>query len=135
MAAAATADAIDTGERDRWVAELGELIGEIAGWARDAGWDVDVTTVRREEADLGEYDAPALRLGRPGGRVYVTPVARRIMGGQGRVDLEAFPGLTRLALVRRGGRWRLRTDHGVDWPRPWSKRTLAEVLDALARAA
>ena len=129
-----TALAINVAKRDQWVADLDDLTGEIAGWAERAGWDVRRTSVEREEGDLGCYDAPALVLGRPGDRVYVTPVARNVGGADGRVHLEAFPGLTQLVLVRRGGSWRLRTEHAVDWPKPWSEDTLVEALDLLAKA-
>ena len=128
------ANAVDVAERDQWIADLDTLMTDIQSWAEAAGWDVRRKLIDREESGLGEFQAPALTLGRPGDRIYAVPTARHILGGDGRVDLEAFPGITRLAIVRRKGKWQLRTDQGVVWPKPWSKQTLAEVLDALAKA-
>ena len=129
-----TALAVNVTKRDQWVADVGRLMDEIAAWAARGGWDVHPTTVEREESELGPYDAAALTLGRPGDRLYAVPVARNVAGAEGRVHLEAFPGLTRLALIRRGGEWRLRTEEGVDWPKAWSQQSLVEALDLLARA-
>ena len=122
-------------KRDEWITEVNRFVDEVAAWAESAGWDVSRKIVTRNEYELGEYDVPSLSLGRPGDRVYLAPVARNITGADGRFDLEAFPGLTKLAIIRRGGRWHLRTDRGVDWPKNWSCDTLLQALDLLAKAA
>lgn len=31
-------------------------------------------------------------------------------------------------LVRKQGNWRVRTDSGIDWPKPWSRETFVELF-------
>jgi hypothetical protein len=124
MANAATADV--THLRAKWIAELSRLMSQIEKWALAEGWLV----ARRErelcEEPLGMYSAPALTIQTPRGVLVVDPVARAVVGADGRVDLCAFPTYHRLLLVQRHRGWVLMTDSGVEWPGKWSKKTFID---------
>lgn len=56
-------------------------------------------------------------------------------GADGRVDIYAFPSMTRMLLARVDGRWVLKTDAGVPWPCKWGPAAFDELVGALNRAA
>ena len=51
---------------------------------------------------LGQYVVPLLRMVVPGGELQLNPIALHVSGGDGRVDLEALPTLSRVKLVDAG---------------------------------
>lgn len=121
-------------ERKDWLATLCELVDQVESWARARKWAVERSTRQIEESRLGTYSAPVLDILTPSGRVQLEPVARDIAKGEGRVDLVAWPSLTRMLLIRSRGAWKLKTDSGVDWPEEWSQRTFERLVVRLSSA-
>jgi hypothetical protein len=133
------AEANDPDRRAReladWIAEVEQLAQEVRAWCDARGWAVSPSERRIEESAYGTYAVPELMIRSPSGPVYLEPVARDVAGARGRVDLLAWPSLTRMMLVRKANRWVLQTDSGVDWPEPWSQQTFERVVGLINRAA
>ena len=96
--------------RDDWQAAVDALLSSIERWLADATGEgllaVERAEVEIDEEMLGNYVVPGLVIRAPNGRsVTVTPKARIIIGGQGRVDLTS--GAKRATLVLDDGRWSL----------------------------
>ena len=62
-------------------------------------------------------------------------MARGIAKGDGRVDLVAWPSLTRMLLIRVGDTWKIKTDSGVDWPEAWNWKTFERLTELLTTSA
>src|SRR4051812_17733016 len=103
-------------ERQVWLELVEQLLHQIESWAENRRWQVRRDEKRIEESKLGTYRAPVLSILTPVGQIHVEPIARYVARGDGRVDLLAWPSLTRMLLVREGNRWAVKTDSGVNWP-------------------
>jgi hypothetical protein len=122
-------------ELEHWRALVKQLVDQVRTWARDRGWPVTESERRIEESRYGVYVLPELAIRAPSGTAYLEPVARDVAGAQGRVDLLAWPSLTRMMLVREGDRWVLQTDSGVEWPERWGRQTFEKVVNLINAAA
>ncbi len=130
-----TASTIDIEEvRAEWLDAIRRLQGEIATWAQEQGWEVETEEKEIREGRLGTYLAPVLNIQAPEGRLVVEPKARFVYGTDGGLEFYAWPSFHRVRLLRRDGRWTVRTDSGIDWPHGWSKATFRELAHALAVA-
>jgi hypothetical protein len=122
-------------ERKKWIAALQALIDEVEAWATARHWAVHRNQKRIHESRLGTYAAPVLSILAPTGKVQLDPVARDVIGADGRVDLFAWPSLTRIVLVRVGDKWVLKTDTGARFPQRWNRQTFERVVNLLNAAA
>jgi len=122
-------------ELTEWVADVERLAREVRAWCEDRGWAVSTSERRIEESAYGTYTVPELMIRSASGVIFLEPVARDVAGARGRVDLLAWPSLTRMMLVRKGNRWTLQTDSGVDWPEPWGRPAFENVVGLINRAA
>lgn len=119
-------------KRDRWLTDVRQLLAQIGEWGREEGWLVQEQEKQLSEDYIGTYTAPTLFIQMPSGRIHIDPVGVNIIGGDGRVDILAFPELTRMLLIRFGDTWRLKTDSRVDWPQPWGKTAFMDLARALS---
>jgi hypothetical protein len=122
-------------ELAQWPGQVEQLLKQIERWCRDRKWAVQRETGEVTEDRLGTYRVPVLNVLTPSGQLYVEPIARYVSRADGRVDLYAFPSMTRMILARIGDRWVLKTDTGVPWPRKWRQAAFEEVTKAIAEAA
>ena len=120
--------------REDWCKQLEALFDQIATWAQEERWLINRDEKMLSEDGLGEYMAPDLVIRLPEGRITVDVIGRNVVGAQGRVDISAFPSLHRMILVRMGGKWKIKTDSMIEWPRPWGKKAFVEVAKVLATA-
>jgi len=120
--------------REDWCKQLEALFDQIAAWAEEQRWLVSRDEKMLCEEGLGEYMAPDMVIRLPEGRIIVEVIGHNVIGADGRVDISAFPSLSRLLLVRTGAKWKVKTDSGVNWPRPWNKETFVELARLLATA-
>lgn len=118
-----------------WIAEVSTLVDEVAHWAREENWSVDLFEREHEERALGRYTVPHLKVATPFGEVHVEPIARQVIGADGRVDVRSWPFLNRVKLVRRGGAWEIITDSNVPLGIPWSKAAFLRLAKELQAAA
>lgn len=114
-----------------WAKTVRDLSRTIAGWVEKEGWLVSAQDAERAEDRVGSYRVPVLRIKTPDGILLVEPIARDVVDAEGRVDLYAWPSLRRMVLIRRDGRWGLRTDSGVDWPRKWGRAAFLDLARQL----
>jgi hypothetical protein len=104
-------DVQSSNARGRWLEAVLALLGVVRSWLAPAVAEglarIDAASVHVDD-DLGPYDAPALQVHFPGGRlVWVRPVGTLRVGGQGLVDLVC--GSNRALLVlNRAGAWKIR---------------------------
>jgi len=122
-------------KRDEWLAALRKLCATITSWCEAEGWSVQEDEKLITEDHVGQYVAPALLIQAPNGRLHIDPVGCNIIGANGRVDIESWPSLNRLLLVRLNGGWKIKTEDRVAWPESWSKTTFLKIVDALQSAA
>ena len=131
--------------RDDWERDTALLADEVQAWAASEaearGWQVE-----REQKELAEevvggaYRVPVVTVHAPQGRLILEPVARGVLGAQGRVDLYAWPSLFRVMLLHkplgkdRGLAWVVRTESGLDWPQPWGRETFLTLAEGLLNA-
>jgi hypothetical protein len=120
----------DTNARDRqqWVGRVTALADQVEGWARDQGWVVEREEKTIREDELGEYTVPALRIGLEGGEIHLIPIALHVIGADGRVDLRAYPTLSRVKLVGEKGAWQIMTDSNVPLRVPWDPPHFAQLV-------
>ena len=88
-----------------------------------------------EERPLGAYSVQTLRIRLPQGEVHVNPIARHVMGAEGRVDLEAWPSLNRVRLVPAADQWTVITDSNVPLDSPWGPETFIQLAKHLTAAS
>lgn len=120
-----------TAKRIAWIQTVGDLVEQIKGWATTRRWMIAEEMKDVSEDYIGNYRVTSLFIETPYGRVHVDPVGVNIIGAEGRVDIMAFPSLSRILLVRIGKEWRLKTESRVDWPKPWGEETFVELVKAL----
>ena len=120
-------------ERDAWVRTVDALLADVERWSRQRNWLVarQPKTID-DDNGFGPYQTEVLFVQCGQGRVYLDPIGRFVARADGRVDLCAFPSLNRVMLLRRGDTWRVMTDSGVAWPKPWGDETFAELALELA---
>jgi hypothetical protein len=127
---------VEPESRDNWTRELSRVTDEVEHWSRDEGWLVARQAKEiSEDGDFAPYRADVLTIETPQGRLRLDPVGRFVFGALGRLDLYAWPSLHRFMLVRQEAGWALRTDSGVNWPKPWGHETFVELARELVRAA
>ena len=99
-----------------WLQAIEHLFQTIETWLRPAVVQnllkVDRLSTTVSEWQLGDYEAPTLRITAPNRRhVDLVPKGRDIVGGLGRVDFESGP--DRLVLIRtEPNNWQFTVRHG-----------------------
>ncbi|QEH34604.1 hypothetical protein OJF2_31450 [Aquisphaera giovannonii] len=126
-----------------WLSRLDKLVGEVEGWARASGWRTRRIQKTINERQLGEYKAPVLLMEKDAIEVVLNPVARRVPGADGAVDLYLAPAYDDIAsLYFEGDRWVVYRGkhpgpgetHGAleIEPRPYDERAMAEILEGMS---
>ncbi len=131
--------------RSNWERHTALLADEVQIWAEQEaagrGWRVEREEIElAEEVVGGAYHVPVLTIYAPQGRLVLEPIARGVLGAQGRVDLYAWPSAFRVMLLHKprskdaGLEWVVRTESGVDWPLPWGRETFLTLAEGLLNA-
>jgi len=113
--------------REEWVARVAALAEQIKVWCQSQGWLVEEEQKTIHEDLLGQYFVPELRIAAPGGTLHLNPIALQVVAGNGRVDLEAFPTLSRVKLVGSNGGWKVMTDSNVPLRDPWNQESFVRL--------
>jgi len=121
---------VDVAARRQWLDDLNALVHDIELWSAENDWAVKVERKRIREDEIGVYSAPALIIQTAQGRLYFTPIARYIGGGDGRIEITA-PSFRSVVLIRRGHNWRFYDDDLVDLKKTWSKKNFNAVAREL----
>ena len=131
--------------RDDWERNTARLADDVQAWAEQEaaalGWRVEREGKElSEEVVGGAYQVPVVTIYAPQGRLILEPVARGLLGAQGRVDLYAWPSLFRVMLLHKplgkghGLMWVVRTESGINWPQPWGRETFLTLAEGLLNA-
>ncbi|HEY3243437.1 MAG TPA: hypothetical protein VGM03_08800 [Phycisphaerae bacterium] len=121
--------------RTAWLTALNGLADDITRWSREQRWLVQREQKEIREERLGTYSAPYLIVQTPQGRFVVDSIGQSVIGASGRVDLYAWPSFHRVRLLlRQAGTWKVRTDSGIDWPKPWNRETFVQLVKDLVAA-
>ena len=115
-----------------WRERLASLTAEVRRWAESEKWPVSAEEKAIEEPGLPPYAATLLHIQTPQGRVDLEPIAFRVLGTGGRVELAAWPSLNRVSLQAKNGSWVVWTDSNIPWPKPWGRDTFIELARELA---
>lgn len=99
--------------RDDWIARVNALVDQIEAWAQAENWETERHQKQINERLLGAYAVPELVVRLQGGYLTVNPIALHTVGGNGRIDIEAIPTLSRVKLVGVEGGWEIWTDSNV----------------------
>jgi hypothetical protein len=129
-----------------WLSCLTVLVGSVQGWAAASGWRGRLTSKHMVEKGIGRYEVPVLVLDRDDVEVSLVPVARRVPGADGLVDLFRMPAYDDVAsLSLEGDEWFIHHAftpdpaevHSVIEPERFrlEEGSLARVLDDVAKVA
>ena len=113
--------------RDLWLQLVEQTADEVVAWADAEGWSVHRAPKTINEDHLGTYAVSTVRVRLPEGEVHLNPVARNIIGADGRIDLESWPTLARVKLIRRDNRWWIFTDNNVEMEQVWGRELFARL--------
>ena len=116
--------------REQWQSAVEQLVNSISAWAKELNWSVDRQEKQLSEALIGTYAVDMLNIltsqGQQG-QLVVEPIAQGVSGADGRVDLYAWPSLNKVRLLLKQGKWSIRTDSELDWPKEWSRETFQDL--------
>lgn len=127
--------------RRAWLEKLHDLVAKVKKWAEELGWATKVVDKKMEDAEIGNYKAPAILLQQDVVRLFLEPVARVAPGTEGVVDLYLMPSYDDIAsLYYYSKQWNIH--YAFSQPsliakideaeaRPLSKSTLRKVLDQM----
>jgi hypothetical protein len=130
-----------------WLDHLNGLVASVQEWSGASGWRGRLTSKHMAEKGVGRYVVPVLVLDRDDDEVSVVPVARRVPGADGLVDLFRMPAYDPVAsLYLEEGQWFI---HHAFSPEPaeevhaaiearrlpLEERSLNRVLDDVTKAA
>jgi hypothetical protein len=131
--------------RYHWLERLNKLVATVKVWAESEDWSTKVVEKKMEDADVGNYKAPALILQDGPVRLYLEPITRSSPGSQGVVDLYLMPSYDDVAsLYFYNRRWNLhylyKGDRAVATVReadalPMSRESLLKVLNEMKKNA
>ncbi|MCL6642387.1 MAG: hypothetical protein K6T71_03580 [Candidatus Bipolaricaulota bacterium] len=91
-----------------WLEALNSLIRQLEQWLEPAlaeGLKIEPYQKEITEYDLGTYQAPALEVSFGSRKMRIEPVARFIVGGTGRVDIDSSRGIFKLIRDPATGSW------------------------------
>ena len=117
--------------REDWLARVRALEDQIAAWAVQQQWSVEQFDHPVQERLLGAYSAPAIRVRLTGGELEIIPVALNASGADGRVDVKAYPTLSRVKLIGTAQGWQIMTDSNVPIRLPWTEETFVQLAHDL----
>jgi hypothetical protein len=112
---------------DAWIAEVGEIIRQARVWAEKRGWAAREDQKVITEEVIGTYQAPTLLVHTPQGRLLLDPVARYVLGADGRLDFCVMPSYDSVQLVKSDGAWAFYSTSRNDLLLPWSEEAFEKV--------
>ncbi len=119
---------------DDWIGEVSAVIEQAASWAAKRGWATRQEPKIIAEEIFGSYEAPRLLIHTPTGRLLLDPVAKSIVGAEGRIDFCVIPSYDSVAVVKSDAGWMLLPDARNGPPVAWSEETFEKAsLELLKR--
>jgi hypothetical protein len=112
---------------DAWIAEAQGIIDQAKVWAETRGWATRQDQRPITEEIIGTYEAHVLLIHTPQGRLLLEPVARYIVGGEGRFDFCVMPSYDSVLLVKTSEGWAFYSTSHPDFNAPWSQESFEEI--------
>ena len=116
---------------DAWLVEIQTIIDQAKIWSQGRGWTTRQDQKVIVEENVGKYEAPILLIHTPQGRLLLEPVARDIVGAEGRFDFCVMPSYDSLALVKFEGGWAFYSPVRQDLCLAWSEQAFEKVASEL----
>jgi len=119
--------------KEEWLRQLEELMSCIDKWLEPAtqeGLKITKTSVEKNERMLGAYTAPKRVIEFAGRKIEIEPIARIIVGGNGRVDIRSTVGRAFLIFSKAEGRWAIVNDRDWTTREPLTNETFERVMEA-----
>jgi len=113
-----------------WLDALQKLFDQFRRWLEPAvneGLVVKLYHKEIAEEDLGTYQAPALEVSFGLRRVRIEPIARLIIGGAGRVDVDSWRGIFKFIRSVPQGEWYL-VRKGLAEAEPLEERVFTNLI-------
>jgi hypothetical protein len=117
--------------RDDWMIRVLALVDQVSKWSKAEGWKVERHEKTITEEPLGAYQLPELSVQLAGGEILLVPVG--LVGGDGRVYLEAIPTLARVKLIGVKDGWAIFADTNVPLRINWNRRNFVTLAQDLLR--
>lgn len=115
-------------ERAEWLSALEALVADVETWSHENDWGTRRDSKRLKEEKLGAYDAPVLLIQSPKGRWLLEPIARYVVGAEGRVDLCVYPSYDSVVIAReQDGSWRIVELGRKNRVRPWNRHEFTKI--------
>lgn len=113
--------------REDWIARVSALADQVSKWAVTENWAVDRREKTITERLLGTYVLPELSIELASGEILFVPVGLHVVGGNGRVNLEAIPTLARVKLIGTEDGWELYADTNVPLRMEWNQQNFVRL--------
>jgi hypothetical protein len=126
--------------RNEWIEKLRKLVTAVKGWADEFDWATRIVEKKIQDAEIGNYTAPALVLQKETVRLFLEPIARTAPGADGVVDLCLMPAYDDIAsLFFYNNRWNVHYVFGEPGSgnareaesKPLTKATLRKLFDEM----
>lgn len=117
--------------RNAWVQAVDDVLSEVEAWCEAEGWPTHRESKWIDEDRLGQYTIPVLLIDTPGGRLHLDPLARFIVGADGRIDVYSFPQYHTAILLSSKNAWRFCTVDGPKLDKPFDKPSFLRIAKRL----
>jgi hypothetical protein len=112
---------------EEWIGEVRQLIQNARAWAEKRDWAVKQDQKIITEEIFGTYEAPLLLIHTPQGRLLFEPIARYVLGAEGRFDFCVMPSYDSIPLVKTDDGWEFYSTARKDLSLPWSEKAFETV--------
>ena len=118
---------------DMWTADVQTVINQAKAWAEKRGWSTIQDQKIITEEIIGTYEVPRLLIHTPMGRLLLEPVARSIIGAEGRFDFCVIPSYDSVMLVKTNGTWTFFSNTQKNLEQSWSEESFEKVAHELLK--
>ncbi len=112
---------------DAWLEDVHEIIHQASHWAEQRGWSTQQDQKLVTEEVIGTYEAPRLLIHTPQGRLLLDPIARYVVGAEGRFEFCVMPSYDSVLLIKSDGNWKFFSTSRMDLNLPWSEQSFEQV--------
>ena len=119
-------------KRSEWIARVEALVEQIGQWAKAENWHAEKREKSITEKFFGTYTVHELAIHRVDGEIVINPIGLIVGRRVGRIDIEAFPTLSRVKLLEANGNgWTIMTDSNVPLRVEWNRQNFRQLVDDL----
>ncbi|HET6882605.1 MAG TPA: hypothetical protein VFI31_20730 [Pirellulales bacterium] len=116
---------------DEWLSDIHSIVEQATKWAVARGWSTKVDTKTITEDVIGTYEAPRLLIHAPEARFLLDPIAKCVVGAEGRIDFCVIPSYDAVPLVKTVGGWRFLSAGSDEAELTWSDESFGKLCAEL----